>query len=431
MILGGGRSSSAGPAAGEPPPGVRVVVDVRPLQEPEHAPVTAAYLGRLLGAFAAEPLEGESFVVLLRADLPDPVPGLAGLPIAGRRFLPATRFLRTATSAVDPFVLRGASIGTGWGAGRSGAIGSIHHAAGTVLPFAPAMPVVASLLDLAPWQLPGSFQRSPTARFAARLRLRLLRGARIVACGTAAVAELAARRLRIPADRLRVVPLAPRDAFRTAGAVDPGAVRMELDRLGLAGRYLVWAARHDARQDLPTLLAAMRALASAGRPPDLPAEEAWPPRILVVEAAPADRSAIARAAARAGAGDVFAYAPALPAERLAVLVGAARAVLAPVLSDAAGLATIEALAAGVPIVASAVGALPELVGRSGILVPPRSPDRLASALRAIVTDDPLRASLAAEATARDLGRRSWADVARDMRHLYAEAARARTAGRTF
>jgi glycosyltransferase involved in cell wall biosynthesis len=92
-------------------------------------------------------------------------------------------------------------------------------------------------------------------------------------------------------------------------------------------------------------------------------------------------------------------------------------------SEAAGLSTIEATAAGVPVVAAAVGALPELVGRAGILVPPRSPDRLASALRAIVADDDLRASLAAESRSRDAdGRRTWTDVARDMRRLYAEAA---------
>ena len=416
MILGRDPAT----AADQPrPAGVRVVVDVRPLQEPEHAPVTAAYLGRLLAAFAADPLDGESFVLLQRADLPDPTPGLAGLEVSGRRILPATRFLRAATPAVDPFLVRGASVGTGWGARRGGAAGTVHHAAGTILPFAPAEPVVASLLDLAPWQLRSTFQRSPAARFGARLRLRLLRNARFVVCGTASVADLAARRLRVPSDRLRVVPLAPRDPFRP-GAADDRAVSAELARLGLSGRYLVWSARHDARQDVPSLLAALQALASATRPRGLPRAEPWPPRILVVEASPADRAALARAAARADLGDTFAYAPALPPERLAVLVAAARAALAPVVSEATGLSVIEAIAAGVPVVASAVGALPELVGRAGILVPPRSPDRLASGLRAIVVDDDLHASLAAEARDRAAdGRRTWADVADDTRRLYA------------
>jgi glycosyltransferase involved in cell wall biosynthesis len=411
-----GRLSAAPP---ERPPGVRVVLDVRPLQEPDQAPVTAAYLGRLLAAFAADPQPGESFIVLQRADLPDPAPYLAGLPIAGRRILPATRFLRAAAQTVDPFLVRGASLGTGWRAGRTGAAGRVYHAAGTILPLGSAAPVVATLLDLAAWDLPIAFQRSPAARFGARLRAQLLREAARVVVGTDAVAARAERRLHIAPARLRIVPLAARDAFRTARAGDGAAER---DRLGLPERYLVWAARHDARQDLPTLLAALGSLASGARPGDLAAEHAWPPRVLVIEASPADRAALARSAARAGLGDAFAYAPALDASRLAPLVAGARAALAPVVADSAGLAVIEALTCGLPVVATGTGALPELVGPAGILVPPRSPERLAAAIAAIWSDDDLRAGLAAEALDRPDAGRSWADVALEMRALYAEAA---------
>jgi len=404
----------------------RVILDVRPLQEPDRAPITAAYLRRLLRAVAAAPRTGESFVLLGRADLPEPGPPVDELPISARRILPATRFLRAASLTVDPFLVRGAAIGSGPGLrGR----GSVWFAPGTILPIDAlpigGRPVVAVLLDLAPWQLPRAFQRSPAARFGTRLRLRLLRDARIVAVGTSAVADLAARRLRIPRERLRVVPLAARDAFvATAGAT--GARTTEQARLGLAGPYYAWAARHDARQDVATLLAALGSLARDGRPEGHSPDEPWPPRILVIEAAPDDRAAVARSAARAGLGDAFAYAPALPDDRLAALVAGSRGAIAPVVSDAAGLPVIDALAAGVPVVASAVGALPELVGPAGILVPPRSPERLAAALRALWVDHDLHARLASEARASaspDGGpRRTWADVARDVRELWAEAA---------
>ena len=55
-----------------PAGGVRVVLDARPLQEPDRAPLTAAYLDALLGAYDADPLAGESFALLLRSDLDDP-----------------------------------------------------------------------------------------------------------------------------------------------------------------------------------------------------------------------------------------------------------------------------------------------------------------------------------------------------------------------
>jgi glycosyltransferase involved in cell wall biosynthesis len=400
--------------------GVRVVVDVRPLQEPDEAPVTAAYLGRLLRAFVASPVDGESFVVVLRPDLPDPSPLLAGLPVAGRRLIPPTRFLKTAAQTVDPFLIRGATIGTGWLARRSGAAGRIYHAAGTIPPLGSRAPVVVTLLDLAAWELPAAFQRTPSARFGARLRAQLLRESAVVICGTHAVASRAARRLRVPPERLRVVPLAARDEFLPAAGVG-AAARVERERLGLPDRYLVYPARHDARHDLQTLLTALGALARRARPERLGREIAWPPRILVVDASPDDRAALARASLRSELGDVFAYAPSLPAERLATLVAGGRAALAPRLSDAAGLAAIEALACGVPVVASAVDALPEIVGTAGVLVPPRAPDRLAAALEAVWCDDEFHRTVAGNALERARGpRRTWADVAAATRRVYAD-----------
>ena len=46
-----------------------------------------------------------------------------------------------------------------------------------------------------------------------------------------------------------------------------------------------------------------------------------------------------------------------------------------------GQSVIEAMMAGVPVVATAAGGVPEAVGEAGILVPPRQPDALREALR--------------------------------------------------
>lgn len=57
---------------------------------------------------------------------------------------------------------------------------------------------------------------------------------------------------------------------------------------------------------------------------------------------------------------------------------------------------LEALAAGAPVVATAVGGIPEIVrdGENGLLVPPHDVGALAAAIHRIVHDDGLRASLA-------------------------------------
>ena len=414
------------PRAPERPPGppslgVRVVLDARPLQDPERAPVTAAYAASLLAAFDRTPLDGESFAFLLRSDRPDPTAGLTGLSVIGRRMLPPTGPLRAAAPTIDPLLLRGASLGAAWRAERGGAHGAVYHSIGAgMLPIGSGLPVVVTLLDLAAWELPDTFRETGLARFGLRLRRRLVHDAAAVIVGTDAAAVAARRRLRVRPERLHVVPVAPRPAFAANEPPPVGTDADDVARLGLGSRYLVWPGRYDARQDLGTLFAALSRLAAAGRPADLPPDVAWPPRLVLVGAPPDDRAAIARAAARHDVGEAIAYAQPLPDERLAALVRGARATLLPVVADSVGLAAIESVAVGTPVLASAVGVLPELVGPAGVLVPPGDPERLAVALTALWTDDALWMTVANAARDRAAtSPRSWDDVAADTRRIYA------------
>ncbi len=67
-----------------------------------------------------------------------------------------------------------------------------------------------------------------------------------------------------------------------------------------------------------------------------------------------------------------------------------------------GLVAVEAMACGVPVVASRVGGLAETVvdGRTGVHVPPWSPAAIAEAVRHITGDEPRRSAMAATALAR-------------------------------
>jgi glycosyltransferase involved in cell wall biosynthesis len=402
---------------------MRVVLDARPLQDPARGPSTARYLDGLLEAFDAEPLRGESFAFLLQSDLDDPTAAFGHLDVVGRRLLPPTRLLRGGALTIDPFLLRGASVGAAWRADRHGAAGAVYHAAAGAPPLLSRIPIVVTLLDLAPWELEG-FQRSPVWRFGQRLRGRLIRDAAAVIVGSQAVADAARRLLHVRRARIRVVPMAPHPAFSSAGGEEPGAAAADAvvarERLGLPDRYLAYFGRFDARHDIATLLRALAVLGSRPRPRGLPPAAPWPPCLLIVGASPADRAALARAAARAGTGEALVYAPSMDPARLAGLVRGARAVVLPATSDAAGMAALDAVAAGVPVVATAVGALPEAVGRAGILVEPRNADRLAEALRTAWADERVHVRLVEAAQARRAAPRTWGDVALDTRRVYAE-----------
>jgi glycosyltransferase involved in cell wall biosynthesis len=67
-----------------------------------------------------------------------------------------------------------------------------------------------------------------------------------------------------------------------------------------------------------------------------------------------------------------------------------------------GNATLEAMAAGRPVVGSRVGGIPEMVvdGETGTLVPPSNPPALAAAVERLVKDVGLRAAMSHNARAR-------------------------------
>lgn len=70
--------------------------------------------------------------------------------------------------------------------------------------------------------------------------------------------------------------------------------------------------------------------------------------------------------------------------------------------EAFGLVLAEAMACGVPIVGTRSGSLPEVVeeGKTGLLVPPRNFEELATAIQALSTDTTLRHKMAAQALER-------------------------------
>jgi len=95
-----------------------------------------------------------------------------------------------------------------------------------------------------------------------------------------------------------------------------------------------------------------------------------------------------------------------------------------------GLVALEAMACGVPVVATAVGGLIDTVihGVTGIHVPPRDVDELASALRGLLADPERRASLGAAGRARARRRYDWSTIAQETARAYVAADRRVNAG---
>lgn len=90
-----------------------------------------------------------------------------------------------------------------------------------------------------------------------------------------------------------------------------------------------------------------------------------------------------------------------------------------------GVAALEAMACGVPVVATAVGGLVDTVlnGHTGIRVPPRNPCAIAKALRALLPNDTRRELLGAAGRDRVQARYSWHRIASELMQVYTAAGR--------
>lgn len=108
------------------------------------------------------------------------------------------------------------------------------------------------------------------------------------------------------------------------------------------------------------------------------------------------------------------------------LIAAADVFCFPSVYEGLGGAVIEAMAMGLPVVASDLPALREVVGDAGILVPPESPAALASAITQLLEDRALAARLSERAEVRVLERFDLENVADQMAALYRRVAAVRT-----
>lgn len=104
----------------------------------------------------------------------------------------------------------------------------------------------------------------------------------------------------------------------------------------------------------------------------------------------------------------------LDAEPLAALYDRSEAFVFASAYETFGMAVAEAIARGLPVVGTDVGAAREIVGAGGILVPPGQGALLADALARVITDADSRARLGERARAARTRLGSWEDASRAM-----------------
>jgi glycosyltransferase involved in cell wall biosynthesis len=206
------------------------------------------------------------------------------------------------------------------------------------------------------------------------------------------------RRLGVPASRIAVCPNGAPDWNGPAALLRPDS-------------YILFVGTLEPRKNVRGLLDAYAKLL-ARRPAA--------PRLAIAGRADPEATSLLeamKAAPLAGRVDYRGYVS--PVEREALYKGAQLLVM-PSFNEGFGIPALEAMAAGVPVIASNRGALPEVVGDAGLLVNPDDTDEIAAAMERILTDWTLKATCASRGLER-ARRFTWAQTARDTRHAYERA----------
>jgi glycosyltransferase involved in cell wall biosynthesis len=194
----------------------------------------------------------------------------------------------------------------------------------------------------------------------------------------------------LAADRVEVIPHGvDQELFHP----DPARREWVRKTLGLAQEELVVVAvgHFGPEKGLDQVVSAMAA--AARRVPSLT------PQLVILGTGTADQEAALRTQAVGVLGDRVTFLG-FRDDVAAWLQGADLLVHAP-RQEAFGLVTIQAMACGIPVVAAAVGGVPEIVvdGRSGLLIPPGDADALGGAIARLLGDDAERGHLAEGALA--------------------------------
>ena len=218
--------------------------------------------------------------------------------------------------------------------------------------------------------------------------------------------RIVTEQLEVPPDRVYVVP--------------PGAPAWE--RLGREARLaddgsILFLGTLEPRKNVGALLDAYALLLAHG---------AAVPRLVLAGRATEHAAAwLERIANPPLAGHVTHLGYVAPGER-EQLYASARVLVLPSLDEGFGLTALEAMSAGVPVIASQRGSLPEVIADAGVLVDPHDAEGLADALARVIRDDDVALDLARAglARARDF---TWPRAAATLRQAYVEAVARRRA----
>lgn len=206
------------------------------------------------------------------------------------------------------------------------------------------------------------------------------------------VAEQVVSELGFPEDRIVVTPEGVRGSF-VGAQPDPALGR----RMGINGPYVLFAGTQEPRKNLDRLLTSFSQVEG-----DL--------QLVIVGPQGWGSVDLPALATKLHLGKKVIFSGYLPDADLAALVAGARAFVFPTLYEGFGLPPLEAMAAGIPVVSSDGGSLPEVLGDAPIYCDPLDIESITAAINKGAWDESVRASAVSRGLAQ-AARYNWRETA--------------------
>jgi glycosyltransferase involved in cell wall biosynthesis len=246
-----------------------------------------------------------------------------------------------------------------------------------------------------------------------RYRRGALRAARVIAVSHSTRRDLEAV-LPLPSGRIRTIYSAPDPAFIN-NHVDPVNEQTVLERYSIRWPFILYAGTVRPQKNVPRLVEAFAVL--RGEFENHP--EYRDLRLVIIGDELSRNPSVRRAVIAARLEPFVRFLGFVPIETLKVFYRAAVVFAFPSLYEGFGLAPLEAMACGTPVVASNLPPLVEAVGEAAELVTPDNVFDIARGLRELLVD-PERRERMRRAGPLHARRFSWNDTAQDVLQVYSE-----------
>ncbi len=219
--------------------------------------------------------------------------------------------------------------------------------------------------------------------------------------------------LHVPADRIRTIYSAPDPAFSTLH--DASLENRTLERYSIHYPFILYAGTIRAQKNIPRLVEAFAVVRA-----ELENHPVYRNLHLIIIGDELSKNpSVRRAVAKARMEPVVRFLGFVPTETLRVFYRAASLFAFPSLYEGFGLAPLEAMTCGTPVVASDIPPLVEAVGSAAELVSPDNVFDIARGLREVLLDHTKRRGLAAAGRER-ASRFQWDRTAAEVLQIYRE-----------